>query len=173
MAHRTGSLFTLLAAATLVVATGCSDVGSVGDGTPPDDDDVGFNCQAELAITGAFTPDGAGVDAEGSCVPTGTWTLEVTVSDQGDCTEVPATGTYVYTVIEDELGYDVVYTDDPNSDYTFAKVTVEGPCQGSFEHYSADGTQLTLLKPYTETDNVTLAGSGVYEVYPDDQLGED
>lgn len=160
----------LLACGALLAAAGCTDLGNVGPGMGDDDTAIGLACEAQLAITGTFAPEGTGVSEEGDCDPIGTWTLRVEVEDPGDCAEVPLQPEYVYTVTKDEYGYLVTYQDDPESLYSFTKVTIEGPCQGNFEHYSQDGMERTLLKPYTLDPVTTFAGSGVYEVYDNDQL---
>lgn len=158
-------------AALLLGGAACTDLGTVGDGGGTGMGTIGLTCEAELALTGTFEPVGTGLGEEGDCDPVGTWTVRTEVVDQGDCAEVPVATEYVYTVTKDEYGYLVTYSEDPESLYSFTKVTIEGPCQGNFEHYSEDGTQRTLLKPYTTNEDVTVfAGSGYYEVYDEDQL---
>lgn len=159
-------------AALFVGGAGCTDLGTVdGDGGGTGMGTIGLTCEAELGLTGTFEPVGTGLSEDGDCDPVGTWTVRTEVVDQGDCAEVPVATEYVYTVTKDEYGYLVTYSEDPESLYSFTKVTIEGPCQGNFEHYSEDGTQRTLLKPYTTNEDVTVfAGSGYYEVYDEDQL---
>jgi hypothetical protein len=164
---------TLLFVLTCVVgAAACGDLGTVDGGPGTIDEDpgaIGRTCEAELSLVGTFVPVGTGVSPEGDCAPMGDWTLNVEVTSMGDCVDVPAAGEYKYTITEDDDGYDVVYEGDPTNMYTFGKITIEGPCQGSFEHYGTDGLSLTLLKPYTLED-LSILGTGVYETYETSQL---
>jgi hypothetical protein len=159
-------------AALLAGGVACTDLGTVGDDGGDDTGmgTLGLTCEAELSLTGSFEPVGTGLSEDGDCDPVGTWTVRAEVSDPGDCAEVPLEAEYVYTVIRDEYGYLVTYAQDPESLYSFTKVTIEGPCMGNFEHFSEDGTQRTLLKPYTTEDLTAFAGVGAYEVYDGDQL---
>ena len=160
----------MLAAATLALSA--CDPGSVGDGTGPGpnvDGTTNALCEATLLMSGTFAPNGPGVDADGACIPLGTWTVNVAVENMGTCESVPTIGQYVYDVIEDEGGYVATFRADPTSERIFTNISIEGECQGHFEHYSADGKQYTMLKPYTNAD-FTLGGIGSFEVYAEDQL---
>ncbi|HUH02281.1 MAG TPA: hypothetical protein VML75_09805 [Kofleriaceae bacterium] len=155
----------------LLASSACNDLGDVSGPNDIDEDPgaIGRTCEAELSVTGSFVPDGTGLDEEGGCLPMGAWTLNVEVTSTGDCDAVPVAGEYKYTVVEDDAGYEVIYEGDPTSMYTFGKITLEGPCQGSFEHYGTDGLSLTLLKPYT-TPELDILGIGTYETYETNQL---
>lgn len=163
---------TIIGFLSLLVATACGDLGDVSGGPGVIDEDpgaIGRTCEAELSVSGTFVPVGTGVDADGGCVPMGDWTLNVEVTSAGDCEDVPVAGEYKYTISEDDAGYLVTYEGDPAGMYTFGKITIEGPCQGSFEHYGTDGLSLTLLKPYTLED-FSILGVGTYETYETSQL---
>lgn len=158
----------MLAAAAFAFS-GCSGVGTVGDGTDPIDDSTGELCSAALALAGSFQPTGTGVDEGGSCIPLGVWTFNVTVEDMGDCPDVPTVGEYVYEITEDADGYITTYLADPDNENILAKVSIEGECIGTMEHWSDDGKQMTLLRPYTLED-FSIAGVGEYEIFEESQL---
>lgn len=179
---------TLLAAAlALGGAAGCAlegveDPGGPGPGTGDDGsgDDGTENpkplqCSAELSVTGTIAPDGEPPADRQGCWPIGTWTVNVEVTDPGDCDEVPVESEYVYEVTlidpaDPEAGWEYSFPADPDSEFVFMKVTEGGGrCQGGFEHYSADGKQFVLLRPFEDTDNV-LAGIGEYELAVNSQL---
>ncbi|RMH40875.1 MAG: hypothetical protein D6689_12520 [Deltaproteobacteria bacterium] len=159
---------TIFALALSVFSGGCGELGQVdsppGGGDPGDQLPDGVACQAELSITGTLTPPGTPPDPAEGCVPVGTWTLQVAVDDPGTCDQVDHESTYVYEVTGDiDNGYDVTYQGTPAGE-VYLKITSEGgACQGSFEHYSADGSALLLLKPFEE--NLAISGRGYFERY--------
>ncbi|MCG8424736.1 MAG: hypothetical protein MJE77_43150 [Proteobacteria bacterium] len=162
---------------------GCGLGSSDGDDDNPDPDQgaLGVLCTADLSVTGTFAPTNAPPapdpndpnDPGWSCVPEGKWTVDVQVSDQGNCSEVPIAAQYVYTVTVDAETeeYIATYGDDPNSDFSYLKVSIEGPCIGNFEHFSTDGKQVTTLRPHTadNPDDLTITGSGTYELFNSSQ----
>jgi hypothetical protein len=137
-----------------------------GPGGDPDLDEEPFACEAELAVTGSLTPPGAPPTAEDGCVPTGLWTVHVALVDQGNCPEVPFLPQYEYEVTGSiDEGYAYTYLGDPTNENVSLKVTQGGPgdCEGNFEHHSADGMSLLLLKPFER--DLAITGAGYYEVY--------
>lgn len=181
MIIRSGIITTSFLSLTLGLAgCGVGDASGGGDANGA----VGLQCSAELSVTGTFAPTdgmGGGTDPEDpesgwSCVPVGTWTLNVEVADQGDCSEVPVLSQYVYTITEDNqdtgrADYITVYQEDPNGEFSYLKVTIEGPCIGNFEHYSSDGKEVTILRPFvdTEGENFAIGGTGVFELFAESQ----
>lgn len=179
MVTRDGFIVTSLLSLTLALA-GCG-VGDTGGGGDIGDDQVGLQCEAELTLSGTFAPKdngpGGGIDpldpdASWECDPVGTWTLNVTVSSQGDCAEVAVASQYVYNVVADESeGWIAEFPADSTGELSVLKIQTEGPCLGNFEHYSPDGKQLTRLKPAVDTEQTKqFSGSGVYELYNKSQL---
>lgn len=190
MRLRTGVLSSLFAAAlALGSVSGCAlegveDPGGPGpsDGDNPDPLDDGENedpkevvCRAQLAVTGTIELSQAEPADRQGCWPVGTWTIDVTVADPGECDDVPIAEQYVYEIVlsdpnNTDAGWEYVFPADPDNEYIFLKVTEGGGrCQGSFEHYSDDRKQFTILRPFEESDNV-LAGVGEYEFYVEPQL---
>ena len=155
--------------AFLAASSGCG----LGQTTPPDGgEELPFACNALLAVTGTLEPANPDAPAD-ECVPTGIWTLEVTVdpAEPSTCEDVDIAPRYTYEVTQDQdtLEYFYVYREDPQSETVFLKVNASGGfCRGNFEHWSADGTRLILLKPFE--DNLVITGSGAYEVYSENQL---
>lgn len=153
------------------LASGCL----LGEGT---EQPARLLCSAELAVTGTFQPsDGAGggtdpedPDSGWSCIPSGRWTVDVAVVDTGDCDEVPIQDRFTYTITPDTESargdYLTVYDGDPEGQASYTKVTIEGPCIGNFEHFSPDGKEATILRPYVDTEiGFDIAGTGVFELY--------
>ena len=159
-----------------LVLVACTGLGQVEDPAPGGDDPVdevpeGVECQAELSITGTLVPPGAAPGPDAGCVPLGTWTLDLEVSDPGDCADIPFEPRYVYEVtgnIDD--GYEYTYLADPDSELVRLKVTQGGPgdCEGNFEHYAADGMAMLLLKPFER--DLAVSGTAYYETYAASQL---
>jgi len=155
-----------LAALLGIAAMGCDDLGAVDEGD--DDDDVieGVECMAELSATGTLVPPGTPPAAEDGCIPLGTWTVQIAMVDPGDCGDVPFLPEYVYEVtgVEGD-GYTYTYVGDPTNENVYMKVTQSGPgdCNANFEHYSADGMSLMLVKPFER--DLVLSGSAYYETY--------
>lgn len=180
MVNRSGIITTSFLSLALGLAGCLGDASSGGEANGA----VGLQCSADLNVTGTFAPTdgvGGGTDPEDpesgwSCIPVGTWSLNVEVADQGDCSEVPILSQYVYTITEDGMDtgradYVTVYQEDPNGDLSYLKVTIEGPCIGNFEHFSSDGTQVTTLRPFVDTDggDFTIGGVGTYELFAESQ----
>ncbi len=88
---------------------------SNGDGGVNVNGEADLVCSATLATSGSLTPPGTPPAADAGCIPTGEWTVNVTVADMGDCTDVPINAAYHFTVTElpDEAGYDYTWDDDP------------------------------------------------------------
>lgn len=138
----------------------------------------GLLCSADLTTTGTFEPtNGTGIDpAEGGCIPLGKWTVDVTVASKGNCQDVLIKNQYVYTVTEDPEAirdrWVTVYDQDPNATLSSLSFNIEGPCNGIFIHYSADGKQMATLRPTTnpEAGSLTISGTGTFELYSESQL---
>lgn len=164
----------MLALLSPLLIGGCSDLGTVGpgDGDGDGDGDVveTLLCQAVLSVTGSLTPSGIAPGPDDPCIPFGTWTVDVVLADQADCPDVEFDAQYVYEVIEDpDNGYLYNYPADPANPNIRLKVTAEGgSCAANFEHWSADGKTLLLLKPFE--DDLVFTGSGYYETYSVSQL---
>lgn len=143
-----------------------------GDGGVDVNGEADLVCSATLATSGSLTPPGTPPAADAGCIPTGEWTVNVTVADMGDCTDVPINAAYHFTVTElpDEAGYDYTWDDDPANMNVDMKITQGGPgdCEANFAMFSDDGTQYILLKP-NERDLV-LDGQGEYELWSKSQL---
>lgn len=135
-----------------------------------DDDGVrpeGALCEAALTLSGTFAPEaGTPAPAEQGCVPHGTWTVQVTVTDEGDCADVAVGTTYEYVIAGD--GRDRTITYGGTEDTTLGlSAGGGGECEGSFEHISAaaDGVHVVLLKPYTEPGTTAILGTGTYQLW--------
>jgi len=154
----------------------CTTLGEVedpppGDDAPIDETPEGVLCQAELSITGTLVPPGDAPSPDDGCIPLGTWTLNIAMSDPGDCDEVPVDAQYIYEITGNrDDGYEYSYVADPDSELVRLKVTQGGPgdCEGNFEHYAADGKALLLLKPFER--DLSVSGTAYYETYPGSQL---
>ena len=137
-------------------------------------------CEAELDITGSRTVVGENTQ-DATCFPSGVWTLQLTLRDQGTCQSVEFENEYVYDVTpnivvdeidgqEDTNGFEVVYRDNPDPDTNFLKFSADGGgCVGTFEHWSSDGRTLLLMKPFD--DGATISGAATYEEFDSDQIG--
>jgi hypothetical protein len=102
------------------------------------------------------------------CVPQGTWTVEVTVSSEGSCGEVPMPTTYTYLV--EGTGHNTTINPTNNLDQEAAvNITAnsQGHCDASFEHIwpAADGYNVALLKPESPTWLQTIEGTGTYQLW--------
>ncbi len=165
------SLSLALALATLGACIVDDSPASVGSSEP--------TCEAELSVSGSRTVVGENTQ-DATCFPTGVWTLQVSLSDQGTCQNVEFENEYVYdveliTVVDesdgeaDPNGFDVVYRGNPDPDTNFLKFSADGGgCSGVFEHWSSDGRTLTLLRPFE--DGSTITGSGSYEEFDSAQI---
>lgn len=169
-----GSLFALVASGCGVGAVGDGggggDGSGNGDGTGGGDGIPGLLCTAELSVTGTLTPSPDAPPDDG-CVPNGTWEVSLALEDMGECDDVTYDASYTYEVTGSpaEGGYTVTYVEDPENPNVYLKVKGQGgACEGSFEHWSADGKTLLLIKPYEE--DLTIGGSAYFEVYSESQL---
>ena len=155
-----------LLALTVAACTGLGDVEDPAPGDELDERPESVSCQAELSITGTLVPPGAAPGADDGCVPLGTWTLDLELSDAGDCADVPFEPRYVYEVTGSiDEGYEYSYLGDPDSEDVRLKVTQGGPgdCEGNFEHHAPDGSALLLLKPFER--DLVINGTAYYETY--------
>jgi hypothetical protein len=165
----------------LILATGCL-VESTGEDLTPTDM-LGRVCTTELAVTGSFVQSKAAPPHEDGtpytgCWPIGTWTFSASYG-MGDCTTKPALlAQYQFKVDElfdmDGIPYQVnTYMTDPSAR---ARVKVsqggDGLCEGELNLFSADGKEVTILKPELYADQ-HLGGNGELQIYKSDQwLGE-
>lgn len=156
-----------LAAALLLAA--CTP-GSVGDDIVGDDDNTlpgTALCRSELTLSGTMiSPGGTVPPEEQGCVPQGTWTVNVVVSNVGDCDSAPVPATYTYEVVG--TGDDETMTPTNNTDQE-AQLGIHangsGTCEGSFEHIwpVGDGTfHVVLLKAEATSWEQTIGGTGEY-----------
>ena len=154
--------------------------------TPPDPN--GKQCTAIYTVTGTFAQStarplgGTGMPITG-CWPIGMWTFNVAlVSGMNTCTPTPTplsqyqfmgttttdpvTGDYL-----EQFSY-VPQASDPTA-HSIAKANTggTGSCAGELSLFSADGTQVWLLKPETVDETATSAINGIAEfnVYNGDQ----
>lgn len=150
---------------------GCTLGDASGGGGPGVDTDVRPEeamCEAQLTLTGTLTPPGEPPTADVGCVPEGTWTVQVTVANVGDCGEVPISSTYVYEVVGAGRDRTITYTSPGGDD---ANVGIHaggnGECEGSFEHIWAaeGGYAVMLLKPWFPPGTTTIQGTGTYQIW--------
>jgi hypothetical protein len=165
MRHRRRIHLCLLLA-TLAPACTLGDVSTDDD---DDDDDIvndpDIECTAQLTVTGTMSPAGETPGAEAGCIPMGTWTVNVAVSDDGGCADVAIESQYVYVVTEaSNATWDVAYPADPAAD-TYLQMRSNGPgdCAGTFQHTSADGNQDIILKAFER--DLVITGSGTFDQY--------
>jgi hypothetical protein len=165
----------------LILATGCL-VESTGEDLTPTDM-LGRVCTQEVAVTGSFVQSKAPpVHEDGTpytgCWPIGTWSFSASYTT-GDCSMKPALlPKYEFKVDEmldmDGIPYQVnTYMTDPTA-RSRVKVSQggDGLCEGELNLFSADGKEVTILKPELYADN-HLGGSGELQIYKSDQwLGE-
>jgi hypothetical protein len=124
-----------------------------------------------MNLTGSLAPSGTPPVATDPCIPFGTWTVNVTLADMADCTNVEFDAQYVYQVTENitEETWEYAYPADPDNENIKLKVTANGSsCAGNFEHWSDDGKTLIMIKPFE--DNLTITGTGYFELYSVNQL---
>lgn len=179
-------IHTALFAATLSLGlSACTvfDPGKYGDGEgdiADSDESALLVCQAQLHVTGTkIAPatnvaDLEAIDSDGatSCIPWGTWQLNVDLIDQGNCETVPFELQYTYEVLPDPNGTNTAlirYTGE-NGGLIQSKITgLSGDmCSGTFEHFSPDGLHFLLLKPFERTG--AIEGTGSYKLYKTNQL---
>ena len=165
----------------LILATGCLVESSGEDLTPTDM--LGRICTVDIVTTGTFVQSKAPPAHEDGtpytgCWPIGTWTFTATYS-MGDCTTKPALlPKYEFKVDEmldaDGIPYQVnTYMTDPTA-RSRVKVSQggDGLCEGELNLFSADGKEVTILKPELYEDK-HLGGNGEFQLYGSDQwLGE-
>ena len=167
----------------LILASGCLVESSGEDLTPTDM--LGRLCTTEIAVTGSFVqskapPPNEDGTAYTGCWPIGTWTISATYAT-GDCsdTQKPALlPQYQFKGEElidaDGINYqEFTYMTDPSVHHR-VKVSQggDGLCEGELNLFSADGKQVTILKPEMYSD-LHLGGTGELQVYGKDQwLGE-
>jgi hypothetical protein len=152
-------------------------------GDPNTNNDTrGITCAATFTVAGTFTASAARpADNLDGCWPIGMWTFTATMTDAGGCSPAPVPlgqyqmeGTLVQNP-EDPTGpmleaFD--YVTDPNvRSRVGANEGGSGSCEGELDLYSADGKQVWLLKPETDTIDAmtTISGSGEYRTYTTDQ----
>jgi len=179
--RRVGAMLRIAGVSALLLATGCLVESSGEDLTPTDM--LGRICTMDLATTGSFVQSKAAPPHEDGtpytgCWPIGTWTFSASVG-MGDCQTKPTLlAQYQFKVDEmldaDGIPYQVnTYMTDPTAR---ARVKVsqggDGLCEGELNLFSADGKEVTILKPELYIDN-HLGGSGEFQVYGSDQwLGD-
>lgn len=151
-------------------AIGGCGLGGVGDGggvNTEDDRPVEALCQANLTLSGTPTPPGTPPTADLGCVPEGTWTVEVTISDVGDCGDVPMGSTYTYTVTGAGRDRVIAYTGGTEETTLSIHAGGNGQCEGSFEHiWETDGGYAVgLLKPWFDPGTTTIQGTGTYQLW--------
>lgn len=124
-------------------------------------------CSATLFVEGQFLP--AGLEPperlQGGCWPFGTWSVHAEVADAGGCADMEIFPTYVYEVHAD-ADYDttIVYQgSDESAPILGIRQGGGGECQGTFEHFSADGHGVLRLKTYLAENQIE--GRGTYELF--------
>jgi len=152
-----------------VFVAGACDAGNV-DGEPPDPPDLESElppdvaCQAKLVVSGTLDMESPVPSEEEGCAPDGMWQITAQVEDMADCEEVPLLSSYAYQVTTSpESGViEVAYLGDSTSDELYLKVSFEGgACSGNFEHHSSTGTEVLILRPFAEGEQIS--GVGMFE----------
>lgn len=147
---------------------GLGDVGT-GDGVNTEDDrPAEALCQADIALSGTFTPAGTPPTPDLGCVPEGTWTVNVTISDTGDCGDVPMGSSYTYTVTGAGRDRVISYTAAAGEETTLSiHAGGNGECEASFEHiWETDGGfAVALLKPWFDPGTTTIQGTATYQLW--------
>lgn len=159
----------------LAFTSGCTlgEVGTADDQVVGDDDDLlpaEALCESTLTMSGTFTTSvSPPPTAEEGCVPQGTWTVQVTVADVGDCDAAPVASTYTYTVTGQGPEQRITYTGTPGEELNSGiHAGGNGECEGTFEHiWAADGTDFHVaqLKPYFDPGTSTIQGQGTYQLW--------
>ena len=165
-------IFTLCCAPLFLVFTGCQ-VGNAGDDSDPENEipeqgetQLKVACEAYLTVTGSLAPSGVTPGEEEGCIPDGTWSLQVTVEDVGDCTDIPINAEYVYVVSRDadDLAVMAYQGSDGNAEADrLIPGSAGGTCRANIEHYSADKLKVVYLQPHE--DDLVISGSGTYELW--------
>jgi len=167
--RRISALVLILGVPALVACNvGDVDTGPGGSDDPniPDPSDTQYQvaCTAELNVTGSLIP--SGVTPGEDCLPDGTWTLQVTVADMGDCAEVPINAEYAYVVSRDESNNAVMAymgTDGNDELDRYMPGSSGGTCRANIEHHSTDDLEIIYLQPFE--DDLIITGSGTYELW--------
>lgn len=168
--HR--SIVTTLGLA-LAFTSGCT-LGEVGDDTTPIGDDdttlpANALCESTLTLSGTFAAEAVPPPTEDQgCVPQGTWTVQVTVSDVGDCDEAPVSTSYIYTVTGEGADETVTFTGGAGELTWGIHAGGNGQCEGSFEHiWEATGGEFHVaqMSPYFAPGTTTMMGSGTYQLW--------
>lgn len=152
-------------------------------GDPNTNNDTrGITCATEFSVAGTFQASAARPsDNLDGCWPIGMWTFTATMTSNSGCSPTPVPlpqyqmqGTLVQDP-DDPTGpmlESFSYVTDPTAR---ARVQVNeggsGSCEGELDLYSADGKQVWMLKPETDTIDAmtTISGSGEYRTYTSDQ----
>lgn len=146
---------------------GCGTGDASGD--PPQDDLPEYiDCIASLSLTGTFTPAGTPPTPEQGCLPEGTWAVSVSVSDQGECPDVPVDAGYEFVISRDgNDNLSATFAAQGDREFRFSVSSDTGDCKANFEIAAADGLSLILLRPL-EVEGA-ISGSGDYEHYSEPQ----
>jgi hypothetical protein len=156
-----------------LAALGACSPGSVGgDDVVGGDDDTSLPgtalCEATLTLTGTMVSSGEVPSMDLGCVPQGTWTVNVTVSDEGSCGTVSIPTTWTYEVAGTGHNETITPTNNTDQEGVLGIHSLgSGVCEGSFEHIwpSADGFNVVLLKPDSPTWQQTIEGHGTYQLW--------
>jgi hypothetical protein len=129
---------------------------------PPERDAL---CTAQLTVTGnlaaAATP-----DPTMGCQPGGTWTVDVTVSDMGNCATVPVQQSYTVDVSGSARQESITHDHGSGEDDELEIDAADGRCDANFELVVADSGQFDqiVLQPSTPVfcpdESTTTDGSG-------------
>ena len=164
-----------LGLAVLITGGLACDVGGTDPGgIPPKavdaDEPALVECTAEFSLTGTLNPPVTPNPGAG-CVPTGTWTVNLAMTDPGNCAQAfEWQAQYVYSITGDsEIGYTYTYLGDPADENVYLKVTAAGgTCNGSFEHYTNGTKDLLNIKAFE--DDLLITGTAYFERYFQAQL---
>jgi hypothetical protein len=156
-----------------LAAIGACTPGSVGgDDVIGGDDDTSLPgtalCEATLSLTGTMISPGTVPTEDVGCVPQGTWTVNVTVSDEGGCGSVVVPGVYTYEVVGTGHNETITSTSNTDQEDTLGIHALgSGVCEGSFEHIWAvdGGFAVILLKADATSWEQTIEGYGTYQLW--------
>ncbi len=140
-------------------------------------DMLGRVCGSTFSITGSYQQSLAQpADVEG-CWGVGTWTFSAKV-ESNDCTSAPAVLPMYQFKVDETTDADgnpdqtFTYMTDP-SVHNRVKISGNGiGCEGELDLFSADGTQVYILKPELPKDaanGAALSGDGEFWIYKTDQ----
>ena len=161
-----------------LLAAACT-TGDPGSGT---NDTRGILCSAQMSVTGSFMASAPRPsDNQDGCWPVGMWTFSASIT-ANTCSPAPMPlGQYQFegdleTDPSDPTGPQLEtfkYDTDPSDARAVVKVTEggSGSCAGELDLYSADGKQVWVLRPETDTIDAmtTISGDGEYRTYDSDQ----